>query len=66
MSCQSSPRIAEKLPEVEFPTFPDPLGDVSQLEDGRVVMSLDYWLKIGRYVIETEAAIETVEAQRGR
>lgn len=63
MSCQTSQPVAVKYQEVGFPEFPDPMGEVSRLESGEVVMSLDYWLKISRFVIANEAAIEKLKAQ---
>ena len=52
------------IPEINWPSFPDPSGEVSQLPDGRVVMSKEYWIKITRYVIDAEAGIDIIEASR--
>jgi hypothetical protein len=52
------------LPEVTWPAFPDPAGKVSRNADGWVIMPTSYWLDVTRYVIDTEAAIDIIEASR--
>lgn len=46
---------------IDWPIFPDPKGKVTS--DGeRVSMSLDFWLKIARYVVGVESGIEILQA----
>ena len=55
------------LPVIDWPTFPDPAGVVKySLTTDTVVMPLDYWLAVTRYVIDAEAGIDVIEACRGQ
>jgi len=65
-SCRTLPSADARpdLPVIAWPAFPDPDGKVHRLDDGRVVMSTEYWLAITRYVIDVEAGIAEVEAWR--
>lgn len=46
---------------VEWPTFPDPAGQVT-LAEGVVSMPLDYWLAVARYAVEVERVRGVLEA----
>lgn len=73
-SCQTCPPSAapievieyrdRPMPVVNWPTFPDPEGQVERMPDGRIVMTLTYWLAVTRYVIDAEAGIEIIEISR--
>lgn len=52
------------VPEVDWPPFPDPQGNVSALPDGRVAMTLEYWRAVARYVVDVEAGIAKLEAMK--
>jgi hypothetical protein len=57
-------------PEVSWPDFPDPQGSVGRLSEdtfvpaGVVVMKMDYWLALARYVVDVDAIKEIIEAWR--
>lgn len=51
------------MPDVNWPAFPDPKGQVTKSGDV-VSMPLAYWLAVTRYVIDAEAGIQVIEAAR--
>ncbi len=68
--CTTSQVPASPLPAVNWPAYPDPQGNVGLLKEdtivpaGVVVMKLDYWLAIARYVVDVDAARKIIEAYR--
>ena len=57
-ACATEPEIIREpyVPPAEFPTFPDPRGEVEfDSETGEVTMSLDYWQRITDYVIDVRS-----------
>jgi hypothetical protein len=52
------------IPDIAWPTVPDPADKVVRMTDGRVAMPLIYWLAVTRYIIDAEAGIEIIEASR--
>lgn len=77
MSCATSPPSAPEiveiitveyrdrpLPYIAWPAFPDPGDSVALDAEGRVVMPLEYWLDVTRYVIDVEAGIDRLEVYR--
>ena len=60
--CTTSP-ASLPLPPLDWPTFPDPVGRVT-LVDETVTMPLDYWLAVARYAVDADAVRQIVEAWR--
>jgi hypothetical protein len=68
--CSTAPEAEIRAPDpaLEFPRFPDPLGEdgkaVPVLEGGTVAVPLWYWKKITEYVVDVEKVREQYEAWR--
>ena len=68
--CSTAPEAEARAPDpaLEFPGFPDPLGEdgkaVPVLEGEAVTVPLWYWKKITEYVVDVEKAREQYEAWR--
>jgi len=67
ISCTSSP---EPTPiPIDWPPVPDPAGQVWLLQEdtvvqaGRVVMELEYWIELARYVVAVERVRESMEGE---
>ena len=72
VSCQTSPKSIPEIPiNLDWPAPPDPKGKVIRLEEprmmpaGTVVMPLDYWLALSRYIVDAERVRKQVEVLYG-
>lgn len=67
-SCANSPAATPKF-EPDWPQVPDPSGKVCLLEEdtvipaGTVVMTLEFWIEISRYVVAVERVRESIEGE---
>lgn len=70
-SCQTSPRVTPSI-GLDWPELPDPEGQVfylneaqSEIPGGIIVMCPEYWLALGRYIVDVERVREQVQILYG-
>jgi hypothetical protein len=71
-SCLTSPKPTLPSIGLDWPALPDPTGKVLYIDEetcgvagGMVVMPLEYWLALGRYVVDVERVRKQVEILYG-
>lgn len=60
ISCRSLPEEKTDPIEIEWPTPPNPAGQV-WVKDGTVYMPLEYWLLIVEYIVDVDAVRQKIK-----